>query len=68
MLQFKVWLKKILAEDSRARRLIGALFILYGFFALLTPFTPGSWLIFVGLEFVGIRLAFWDQMKSWFRK
>jgi len=28
--------------------------------------TPGSWLIFVGLEFFGFRMLFWDKIKSWF--
>ncbi|HTL39790.1 MAG TPA: PGPGW domain-containing protein [Methylomirabilota bacterium] len=38
--------------------------IIIGFAALVTPFTPGSWLIFVGLELLGIRVAFWEKLKS----
>ncbi|KKU53015.1 MAG: hypothetical protein A3F26_00775 [Candidatus Ryanbacteria bacterium RIFCSPHIGHO2_12_FULL_47_12b] len=47
---------------------IGVLLIVIGLLALITPFTPGSWLIFIGLEFIGIRIVFWDKIKSWFQK
>lgn len=40
--------------------------IIYGFFALITPITPGSWLVFVGLELLGIRLALWEKIKAKF--
>ncbi len=49
------------------KKTIGLFLIIIGLAALLTPFTPGSWLIFVGLEFIGIRILFWDKIKSWFR-
>ena len=48
------------------KKTIGILLIVIGFLALITPFTPGSWLIFVGLEFIGIRILFWDKIKAWF--
>ena len=48
------------------KKTIGILFIIIGLLALVTPFTPGSWLVFVGLEFLGIRILFWDKIKSWF--
>ncbi|MBI5644995.1 hypothetical protein HY970_02745 [Candidatus Kaiserbacteria bacterium] len=44
---------------------VGIILILLGILALVTPFTPGSWLAFVGLEFLGIRLAAWDRFKNW---
>lgn len=40
------------------KRTLGVIFIVLGFLALVTPFTPGSWLIFVGLEFLGLRYVF----------
>lgn len=47
----------------------GVVLIIIGFLALITPLTPGAWLLFVGLEFLGIRLAAWDKLKAWlFRK
>jgi len=35
-----------------------------GVLALLTPFTPGSWLILVGLEILGLRLLFQRKVLS----
>lgn len=40
------------------KRIIGIILIIIGFLALITPFTPGSWLVFIGLEFLGIRILF----------
>jgi hypothetical protein len=39
------------------RKVAGVGLIIIGFLALITPFTPGSWLIFVGLGLLGIELA-----------
>ena len=44
----------------------GVLLIIIGFIALVTPFTPGAWLMFVGLELIGVRLAAWDKIKARF--
>lgn len=43
-------MKKIL------RKALGIICIILGLTALLTPFTPGSWLALIGLELLGIRL------------
>ena len=48
------------------KKTIGILLIIIGLLALVTPFTPGSWLIFIGLEFFGFRVLFWDKIKAWF--
>ena len=48
------------------KKIIGVLLILVGLFAFFTPLTPGSWLVFVGLEFLGIRVLFWDKIKNYF--
>ena len=50
------------------KKIIGILLIVIGLLALVTPFTPGSWLIFVGLEIFGIQMLFWDKIKLWFQK
>lgn len=49
------------------KKVAGVAIILLGLFLLVTPFTPGAWIIFVGLEFLGIRLAFWQKIKDWWR-
>ncbi len=50
------------------KKIIGVFFIIVGLFALVTPFTPGAWLVFVGLEFLGFRILFWQKVKAWFQK
>ncbi len=47
------------------KKIGGVLLIILGFIALVTPFTPGAWLMFVGLELIGVRLAAWDKVKAW---
>lgn len=49
-----------------AKKIIGIFLFIVGLLALVTPFTPGSWLIFVGLEFLGFRILFWDMIKARF--
>lgn len=41
---------------------LGVIAILVGLFALLTPFTPGSWLILVGLA-----ILFGKKLPPWLR-
>ena len=40
---------------SVIKKVLGIILIIYGIIALLTPFTPGSWLALIGLELLGIR-------------
>ncbi len=42
------------------RIVIGVFLLLLGLAALFTPFTPGSWLALVGLEFLGLRVLLRD--------
>ncbi len=44
------------------RMVIGVLLLLLGLAALFTPFTPGSWLALVGLEFLGLRVLLLNWM------
>ena len=57
-------IKKIWRENQKLRKCVGVILILIGLTALLTPFTPGSWLALIGLELFGIRLVFWEKIKS----
>jgi uncharacterized protein YqgC (DUF456 family) len=47
------------------KKTIGILLIVIGLLALVTPFMPGSWLIFIGLGLFGFRMLFWDKIKLW---
>ena len=55
-------------KNPSTKKAIGVILVFIGLIALLTPFTPGSWLIFVGLEFLGLRFWLWDSIKTRFRK
>jgi len=55
-------------SKSLLKKITGVLLIIVGILALITPFTPGSWLIFIGLELFGIRVLFWDKIKARFQK
>ncbi len=43
------------------RIVVGVFLLLLGLAALFTPFTPGSWLALVGLEFLGLRVL----LRNW---
>lgn len=48
---------KVAEKYGRLKYLIGILLILFGIFALITPFTPGAFLaLAVGSQVVGINL------------
>ena len=51
--------------------ILGVLCLLIGFFALVTPFTPGAWLLLVGLELLGLSALLprfvrepWEKFKA----
>ena len=61
-----LFMKKLHSIPSPLRigeMFLGAILLVIGLVALVTPLTPGSWLIFVGLELLGIRLIVWDEEK-----
>lgn len=43
----------------------GVILIVIGLLALVTPLTPGAWLMLVGFELIGVRLTLWDKIKEW---
>ena len=49
------------------KKAVGVILLLAGLFALLTPLTPGSGLIIVGLELLGIRILFLERVKGWLK-
>ncbi len=48
-----------------ARTAVGVVLIVLGFLALITPFSPGSWLILIGLEFLGLRILLENRLWEW---
>lgn len=58
--------KKYIHDRPKLKKAIGILLILYGLVALVSPFTPGSWLVFIGLELLGIQILFLDRLRRRF--
>ena len=48
---------------SKIRVVIGIFLVLLGLIIHLIPLVPGSWVIFIGLEILGIRLMVQDKLK-----
>ena len=52
-------------KKIKYKKTSGVFLILYGFFALFTPFTPLAILcVFIGAELLGIRILFWEKLKA----
>ncbi len=47
-------IKESIAKKPKIKKAIGVFLITLGMLAFVTPFTPGSWLIFVGLGVLGL--------------
>ncbi len=47
------------------RTVVGVILIVLGFLALITPLSPGSWLILIGLEFLGLRILLENRLWAW---
>jgi len=50
------------------KKFFGVIFIILGVISILTPFTPFGILLFIGLEFLGIRFLLVDKIKKWYDK
>lgn len=64
---FKI-IKEYIHNKPRIKKTAGVILILIGLTALVTPFTPGSWLAFIGFELLGVRILFSDKLKFLKRK
>lgn len=54
-------LKNYTLSRPRLKKAVGYFLVLVGFLALVTPLTPGAFLLIIGLELLGIRTAFFDR-------
>lgn len=60
--------KTFFNANPKIGKITGVALIVLGVISLVTPFTPGSWLVFIGLELLGFDLIFWHKIKRWWRK
>jgi hypothetical protein len=49
------------------RTSLGVICIVLGFLALVTPLTPGSWLILIGLEILGLGFLLEGKLFRWLK-
>ena len=49
------------------KKALGITLIILGFIALVTPCSPGSWLILVGLEFLGLGFLLEDKLPAYLK-
>lgn len=53
---------------EKIKIIFGIACIALGFFALITPLTPGSWLIFIGAEILGIQFLSRGKLAELYRR
>jgi len=46
------------------KKVLGVIFIVLGLLALVTPFSPGSWLALIGFEILGLRILLERKLLS----
>lgn len=63
----KEFFKRIFAKP-KVRKTVGIVLVVIGFLALITPLTPGAWLIPIGLWLLGFKFLFWKKTKTWFQR
>lgn len=54
--------KKFTQARPRLKKTVGWVLVVVGFVALVTPLTPGGFLLIIGLEFVGVKVVFLDRL------
>lgn len=55
------------AKFKIIKKIFGLVLVFLGLFALFTPMTPGSWLIFIGLELAGLKFILNHRLVIWLR-
>lgn len=56
--------KQFTHTHPRLKKIVGVVLVVFGLFALIAPLVPGAVLALVGLELLGIRLAFFERFRK----
>ncbi len=56
---------KQIKTKTGLRIFAGVFLVILGLLVHLIPLVPGSWIIFIGLEILGVRLLVQDKLKEW---
>jgi uncharacterized membrane protein HdeD (DUF308 family) len=54
-------MKQFVYSRAWLRKTVGVVLIVFGLFAFVMPLVPGAVLALVGLQLIGVRLAFFDR-------
>lgn len=57
-------LRTFINKYPRASKAIGLILVILGLLIHLIPLMPGGWIIFLGLELMGIRLLVQDKIMA----
>lgn len=60
--------KEYTHTKPKTKKLFGIIAIIVGFIGVLLPIVPGLWLMFLGLEFLGIEILFFDKAIRFFKE
>jgi hypothetical protein len=52
----------------KTKKLFGVVAVILGFVGWLLPVVPGLWLMFLGLELLGIEILFFDKIVKFMKK
>lgn len=53
---------------STLKKILGALLVIVGVLALVTPLTPGAWLGLIGLELLGFGFLIPRPIRAWLER
>ena len=59
-------MKKII-NFKIVKKAFGLILVFLGLFALVTPMTPGAWLIFIGAELLGWKFLLNHRLVVWMK-
>lgn len=54
-------IKEYAHTKPKTKKLIGVIAVLIGFAGVILPVIPGLWLMFFGLELLGVQILFFDK-------
>ena len=60
--------KEYINTKPKIKKTIGIILILIGLTALFTPLTPGSWLVFIGLQLLGLQILLSNKLLKFFKR
>jgi hypothetical protein len=61
-------IKHYTLSKPKLKRFVGWFLVVFGFFLLVTPLTPGGTLFFVGLELLGLRIIGVEKVKRFMNR